>query len=241
MMMNSGGSDTPKPKRGLVRSGIRALSGGIGLASESIKSYKQGKTEDQKSQSREPASSNENEVQSHHGDAPPHERTDTYTEEVHDHEDLDETWNLDDAQEEAVDKPLQIAPNSAAQELEDDFIRNNPPPAYTPSTQSQQLLLPVILPQRRPKERSRGFVRAYAPGLENCGIDQTTWLAFLDNFQRSSAANPWLNCINFAQFATLALPTPISFAVGLAIQEATRLTMELQSRQRYDLQIGRHN
>lgn len=34
------------------------------------------------------------------------------------------------------------------------------------------LTLPAVLPQRRPKKRSRGFIRAYAPELENASIDE---------------------------------------------------------------------
>lgn len=63
------------------------------------------------------------------------------------------------------------------------------PPNYVPGS---QIPLPVILPQRRPKDRTRGFVRAYAPVLENVGIDQATWLAFLRTFQLPSETSPWL-------------------------------------------------
>lgn len=52
------------------------------------------------------------------------------------------------------------------------------------------LPLLVVLPQRRPKDRSRGFNRAFAPVLEKFRIDQAAWLAFLDAFPMSSAANP---------------------------------------------------
>ena len=51
---------------------------------------------------------------------------------------------------------------------------------------------PVIIPQRRPGSRSRGFVRAYAPDLENCGITQPMFLDFLDQFDTCCQANPWI-------------------------------------------------
>ena len=57
----------------------------------------------------------------------------------------------------------------------------------TPSSSIKPLPLPVILPQRRPQPKSRGFVRAYAPILGECkDIDQATFLNFLDEFYRSS-------------------------------------------------------
>ena len=47
------------------------------------------------------------------------------------------------------------------------------------SMQYRPLPAPVILPQRRPKNKQRGFVRGYAPLLGECsGIDQQTFLDF---------------------------------------------------------------
>lgn len=64
------------------------------------------------------------------------------------------------------------------------FLEAHPPPSGTPP--SHPLPLNVIIPQRRPHSKSRGFVRAYAPVLENAGIDQATFVAFLDTFQKAS-------------------------------------------------------
>lgn len=47
------------------------------------------------------------------------------------------------------------------------------------------LQCPVIIPQRRPETRERGMVRAYAPMLLDCGIDQATFLSFLDFFDEA--------------------------------------------------------
>ena len=165
-------------------------------------------------------------------------------------ESLEQEWNLDDAQDEVyedAEKPpgydslFTTMPSTSdvklasEEELEDQFLRKHPIPQdlQNQPRPSGRLPLTVVLPQRRPKDRSRGFIRAYAPVLENCGIDQTTWLSFLDTFQKSSAANPWLNAINMAQFATFALPTPIGLAVGYAIAQITNAAIELQSRERY--------
>jgi hypothetical protein len=68
--------------------------------------------------------------------------------------------------------------------------------------------------------------------LENCGIDQATWLEFLDSFQRNSAASPWINAINMAQFATFALPFGIGLAVGYAIQQGVKVATEVHARER---------
>lgn len=48
------------------------------------------------------------------------------------------------------------------------------------SKKSQRLPCPVIIPQRRPRDKGRGFVRAYAPVLEDSGISQEVFLQFLE-------------------------------------------------------------
>lgn len=45
---------------------------------------------------------------------------------------------------------------------------------------------PVILPQRRPRWKSRGFIRAYAPALRECDIDEEQFLDFMDRFHRAA-------------------------------------------------------
>ena len=56
------------------------------------------------------------------------------------------------------------------------FIFRYPPPFEIPVMGG--LPCPVIIPQRRPHKKSRGFVRAYAPALEECGIDQDGFMSF---------------------------------------------------------------
>jgi hypothetical protein len=56
-----------------------------------------------------------------------------------------------------------------------------PPPA-----QPQRLPCPVIIPQRRPGAKRRGFVRAYAPVLADCGISQDVFLKFINDFHKAS-------------------------------------------------------
>jgi hypothetical protein len=64
-------------------------------------------------------------------------------------------------------------------------------------------------------------------------MDQTTWLSFLDNFQKSSTASPWLNTINLVAIATNWIPShPITFAAGYAISKVVSITIELQARER---------
>lgn len=72
------------------------------------------------------------------------------------------------------------------------FVERHPTqPGYQQSLESL-----VLLPQRRPKSQHKGFVRAYAPELQKCQIDQETWLEFLDGFEASISRNAWFHVTN---------------------------------------------
>ncbi|KAH0382338.1 hypothetical protein KCU89_g17520, partial [Aureobasidium melanogenum] len=140
-------------------------------------------------------------------------------------DDLENEWNLDDAQDEIAGEH---SPGLVDVDPERTFMQKH---SERPSSEpSGQLALPVVIPQRRPKDRSRGFIRAYAPVLQDVGINQPTWLDFLDTLQKSSAADPWLNAINFASIGTMFMPHVIGFAVSYAIQQATNIAIEMQAR-----------
>lgn len=64
------------------------------------------------------------------------------------------------------------------------FIGQHPRSSY--SQRLNDLPCPVIVPQRRPRDKTRGFIRAYAPVLSECGIDQTTFLQFLETMDKAS-------------------------------------------------------
>lgn len=55
-----------------------------------------------------------------------------------------------------------------------------PPPPQLTSNQ-HPLACPVIIPQRRAKQRNRGFAPAYAPCLNDCGISEQTFLQFIQH------------------------------------------------------------
>lgn len=99
-----------------------------------------------------------------------------------------------------------------------------------------QLSKAVVIPQRRPSDRARGFVRAYAPDLLRCGIDQTTFLSFIDGLNKSVASNPAVEAVNFAGEAVGAVPgsefvgAPI---IGTALQVAAGAYKEVNARRGY--------
>ena len=95
---------------------------------------------------------------------------------------------------------------------------------------SQPLSLPVVLTQRRPKQRDRGFIRAYAPLLADAGVEQDVFLDFVDKLNRAIEPNPWLNAINLASLAALAVPTPFTFLISAAVRMTVKAAQEVNSR-----------
>ena len=68
----------------------------------------------------------------------------------------------------------------------------------------------ILLPQRRPHDRRRGFVRAYAPSLGECsGIDQTTFIDFITDWDKAARASPVFDVLNLASFAVGLVPDTV--------------------------------
>ena len=57
---------------------------------------------------------------------------------------------------------------------------------------------PVIIPQRRPNQKSRGFVLAYAPVLQDAGIDQAMFLDFITGFEQAIKGQGYFSAFNIA-------------------------------------------
>jgi hypothetical protein len=146
----------------------------------------------------------------------------------------EEQWDLDDAQDELIQREP-VNPKKRPHEpkkLVQQFVNDHPvPQGYHPHG---RLALPVVLPQRRPKDRSRGFIRAYAPELMNNDIDQDMFLDFIETFDLATQANPWLNAINMASFALIPLHLAFlpSQAASLAITLTVSVMKNMQSRKR---------
>ncbi|KAK2055256.1 hypothetical protein LY76DRAFT_607829 [Colletotrichum caudatum] len=92
------------------------------------------------------------------------------------------------------------------------------------------LSLPVVLPNGNPMRGSGGFIRAYAPVLAEVGIDQETFVDFIDTFSKALEPSPWFNALNLAGFAGSAMPEPASMLFGLGVEYATEAALEGHSR-----------
>lgn len=156
---------------------------------------------------------------------------------------LETQWALDEAQEDLKrDSSDSKSPQNDTTQtpvepgcLAENFLSTYPaPPPYSlvDGNARPRLSAPVVIPQRRPKNRDRGFIRAYAPALEDCGIDQDMFLNFLNTAEKSCQANPWLNAINLASIGTMWMPSVTGIAVSIAIQIATDVAIAADGRRK---------
>lgn len=152
-------------------------------------------------------------------------------------EDDEEAWQLDEVA--AATEPPSY--DAATREDTDAFERDLAIVRQQRTTPIGKLPLPVILPQRRPRNKSRGFVRAYSPVLQDVGIDQATFLRFLENFHASSQANPWFNAVLVAATIAGFVPEPITMAVTTAVQVAAGAGKEFDSRRKTNNFLDRMN
>lgn len=222
-------------KGGPVSMLVKGIATGIGLASESIHHHKEKKraqkAQDQISQTTDTV-----------GELPEH--LDRREDEVLSRQMDEAAWALDDAQNDLGYPPdaRDMTSPEAVPQLAEDFLQHHPlPPAYDDLPPRSQLELPVVITQRRPKERTRGFIRAYAPVLENAGIDQDTFLDFLDQLNKAVEPSPWIQAINLASFAGQAVPEPFTMLVAIATKMVTDAAAEVHSRTKTNSFLDRMN
>ena len=103
------------------------------------------------------------------------------------------------------------------------------------------LTTPIVIPQRRPKTRRRGFLHAYAPILSSFDIPQATFLDFISTLNKSLTPNPCLNANNLAGFAGEAAPEPFSLLIGFGVEIVTDMIIEAHSRMKSNEFVERVN
>ncbi|KAH7251305.1 hypothetical protein BKA59DRAFT_435141 [Fusarium tricinctum] len=221
---------------GLLGSAVRSVAGGIGLVSESVNAYKDKKSAEKGTASSEPGPSQQPQQSgaATSDETPPDQHLQPSPK-----DDLTERqWELDETQSELLSNPEGDDSTSSKRvqdipELVSAFLKaHGSTTAATSGQPSSRLELPVILAQRRPKDRTRGFVRGYAPMLETVGINQAAWLDFLDKFDQSTTASPWIQVINFAEIGGFFVPIAPSIAISAAVYMTIEIGKDMHSRQR---------
>lgn len=213
---------------------VQGIAATIGLASETIYHHKQKRASQRSQRDSIPRSLSNgdsvpimddldyfrtpNEVESE-------ERLPTQVDEV--------AWALDEVQDDiSTNSGNTIPPDHSplgSPKLAESFLQSHLP-AEIDAAAKGRLELPVVITQRRPKARTRGFIRAYAPILQNVGIDQETFIDFIDQLNKAVEPSPWISAIDLASLAGHAFPEPIHLLISASALMATQITAEVVSR-----------
>ncbi|KAJ5758947.1 hypothetical protein N7520_006103 [Penicillium odoratum] len=111
------------------------------------------------------------------------------------------------------------------------MVRNIVAMAGPPGPKTR-LPYPVIIPQRRPGSKKRGFVNAYAPILEQTGISQEVFIKFINDFNKATLADLWIRVIVVtASIAGWGYMWQVSVA-AIAVQTVFETVAQFQNRKR---------
>ncbi|KAJ2976554.1 hypothetical protein NQ176_g4887 [Zarea fungicola] len=243
---------------GLIGGMVRGVAAGIGLARESYHHHQEKKknveatgagsshvAESADGQPQPQARSTDEKV---HGEKGHDDGDSSGHDEDDDLDDLDANENWEDAAWHLEDVQLKLAPppdydTAIAQDTEEiasRFIATHPA-QHSQSTEKARLPMPVILPQRRPGERARGFIQAYAPLLQTVGIDKASFADFINDLNKATMPSPWINAINVASIAVQHVPEPVTIAVSIAAQLATAASLQAHSRSKTNVFLDKVN
>lgn len=152
--------------------------------------------------------------------------------------DDEEAWELDELAA-ATEPPSYEA--AVGEDTSEDALVRDTLSSHKDTKVRGELPLPVILPQRRPRNKSRGFVRAYSPVLEDVGIDQDTFLKFLKNFHKSSQAHPLFNAVTLAANIVGFVPEVTAMAVSISLQVVAGIGREIDANRNTNKFLDRIN
>jgi hypothetical protein len=159
---------------------------------------------------------------------------DAYSDTDSSDDELEEQWRLDEAAEH-IDPPAYSESSTteeAGKKEHKDLVAEVLKLAPAPTTRKAALAAPVVLPQRRPRSKGRGFVRAYAPLLNDCAIDQRTFLTFLKNFHTASQASKGFTVVFLAATVVGFVPEIVAQIVSTVVQFGAGTAIEVQRRYR---------
>jgi hypothetical protein len=152
-------------------------------------------------------------------------------------EDDEDDWIADDAQQQL--RPEEAGEKKESTEQVIEWFKQRHPTVQQPMSPAGRLPAPVIIPQKRPDMRSRGFVRAYAPALDAYGVDQAAFLDFIDGFHKEINKHGYFNAANIAvaigamAYVTSVVPSVAihfgAMAVHISIEAGRRLYISKKS------------
>lgn len=142
-------------------------------------------------------------------------------------------WSLDDPSE-GSPPPIAYESSSSLEEIsfsekitKGTFKPLRPAPTHRPP--SGTLPVSVILPQRRPGSRRRGFVRAYAPLLKRSDVTKDDLDAFNDGLSEAMKISKTLLVCQVGAFSIAFAPFPAAQVVAMAAQFDHNFLLKAQS------------
>ncbi|KAL1859224.1 hypothetical protein Plec18170_002340 [Paecilomyces lecythidis] len=135
---------------------------------------------------------------------------------------------MSSASDETESPPIDTVTEEEADSAISSFIESNSRIQVAPSY--SRLALPVVIPQRRPGKKQRGFMRAYAPVLSDFGISQEHFHDFLNALNKAVQVSKWIAAIQLAAFGASFVPNQISMGVTAAVQIVSAVAAKAQIR-----------
>lgn len=142
--------------------------------------------------------------------------------------------SLEGDPESQSDEDSHISPQEADAAV-NSFIQDHAqsPPAVEPTSPRARLPSPVVIPQRRPGSRSRGFVKAYAPVLELFGIDRGSFSDFIQAANKAFEASKFLVAVQLAATGTSFVPNSIALGASIGVQVLAAVIAKAEANWKY--------
>ncbi|KAJ5305639.1 uncharacterized protein N7443_005299 [Penicillium atrosanguineum] len=154
------------------------------------------------------------------------------------HEDFLEPHKSTDLDEEDG-TPIDTAAEVEADTAITSFIESNSRIPVAPSY--GQIACPVVVPQRRPGNKERGFMKAYAPILFQYDITQEHFHDFIKALNKAVQASKWIAAVQIAAFGASFVPNQISMGTTAAVQIVSAVAAKAQIRWKVNTFIDKAN
>ncbi|KAF7596221.1 hypothetical protein BBP40_002753 [Aspergillus hancockii] len=109
------------------------------------------------------------------------------------------------------------------------------------SSYDRRLPYPVVIPQRRPGSKERGWVNAYAPALEQYGINQEMLSDFISSLNKAIQVSRWLVPVQVAALSAGFVPNTIAMGVTVAVQAAASMAAKTETKWKLNSFLDRYN
>ncbi|KAJ6000789.1 hypothetical protein N7481_001198 [Penicillium waksmanii] len=135
--------------------------------------------------------------------------------------------------------PIDTATEEEANTAIASFIESNSRIVVSPSY--KRIACPVVIPQRRPGNKERGFMKAYAPMLSQYDISQEHFYDFINALNKAVQASKVIAAVQVAAFGASFVPNQISLGVTAAVQIVSAVAAKAQIRWKVNTFLDKAN